>query len=112
MRVKPKETSECAYSMCTSIFEHSNENKFGVDVPTCAEPAIRCAHRAQNLVYLVGFMEMQACTLIRCLQSSGLSFYCSQKIHNLLEGVKQISADSDYVLFLDDDAQMSPDIMR
>jgi len=43
--------------------------------------------------------------------SCGLSFYCSQKIHNLLKGVTLIHKDSDYVLFLDDDAQMSSTIL-
>eukprot|EP00283_Hemiselmis_rufescens_P001576 CAMPEP_0173469666 /NCGR_PEP_ID=MMETSP1357-20121228/77480_1 /TAXON_ID=77926 /ORGANISM="Hemiselmis rufescens, Strain PCC563" /LENGTH=452 /DNA_ID=CAMNT_0014437913 /DNA_START=239 /DNA_END=1597 /DNA_ORIENTATION=- len=43
---------------------------------------------------------------------AGLSFHSSQKIHNLLEGVKQVNPQSDYVLFLDDDAEMRPVIMR
>jgi hypothetical protein len=43
--------------------------------------------------------------------SCGLSFYCSQKIHNLLKGITLINKDADYVLFLDDDAQMSSAIL-
>jgi cellulose synthase/poly-beta-1,6-N-acetylglucosamine synthase-like glycosyltransferase len=43
--------------------------------------------------------------------SCGLSFYCSQKIHNLLTGLTLINKDSEYVLFLDDDAQMSSAIL-
>jgi len=43
---------------------------------------------------------------------AGLSFHSSQKIHNLLEGVKHMNPLSDYVLFLDDDAEMRPVIMR
>uniref|UniRef100_A0A6U2GAG5 ceramide glucosyltransferase n=1 Tax=Hemiselmis andersenii TaxID=464988 RepID=A0A6U2GAG5_HEMAN len=43
---------------------------------------------------------------------AGLSFHSSQKIHNLLEGVKHVNPQSDYVLFLDDDAEMRPVIMR
>lgn len=42
----------------------------------------------------------------------GLAFYCSQKIHNLLEGVSMIASDSDFVLFLDDDASMPPDALK
>ena len=43
---------------------------------------------------------------------AGFAFHCSQKIHNLLEGVKHVSDRSDYVLFLDDDAEMKPAIMQ
>lgn len=43
---------------------------------------------------------------------AGFAFHCSQKIHNLLEGVKHVSGMSDYVLFLDDDAEMKPAIMQ
>jgi hypothetical protein len=43
--------------------------------------------------------------------SCGLSFYCSQKIHNLLKGVTLVNKDAEYVLFLDDDAQMSSSIL-
>lgn len=41
----------------------------------------------------------------------GLSFYSSQKIHNLLQGVACINKSAEYVLFLDDDAQMSSTIL-
>jgi len=43
---------------------------------------------------------------------AGLSYYSSQKIHNLLVGVAQCSSDSEYVLLLDDDAEMSSAILR
>ena len=43
--------------------------------------------------------------------SCGLSFYCSQKIHNLLKGITLINKEAEYVLFLDDDAQMSSAIL-
>lgn len=43
--------------------------------------------------------------------SCGLSFYCSQKIHNLLKGITLVNREAHYVLFLDDDAQMSSRIL-
>eukprot|EP00294_Goniomonas_avonlea_P003006 CAMPEP_0114548520 /NCGR_PEP_ID=MMETSP0114-20121206/5026_1 /TAXON_ID=31324 /ORGANISM="Goniomonas sp, Strain m" /LENGTH=510 /DNA_ID=CAMNT_0001733117 /DNA_START=26 /DNA_END=1558 /DNA_ORIENTATION=- len=34
---------------------------------------------------------------------AGMGFHCSQKIHNMLEGVSMVDRESKYVLFLDDD---------
>eukprot|EP00292_Cryptomonas_paramecium_P006761 CAMPEP_0113698228 /NCGR_PEP_ID=MMETSP0038_2-20120614/22589_1 /TAXON_ID=2898 /ORGANISM="Cryptomonas paramecium" /LENGTH=460 /DNA_ID=CAMNT_0000621359 /DNA_START=79 /DNA_END=1457 /DNA_ORIENTATION=- /assembly_acc=CAM_ASM_000170 len=42
---------------------------------------------------------------------AGESFHCSQKIHNLLVGVKQVDPRSTYVLLLDDDAEMSSTVL-
>jgi len=42
----------------------------------------------------------------------GLTWYCTQKIHNLLEATCEISPDSKYVLFLDDDAEMRSEILK
>eukprot|EP00286_Rhodomonas_abbreviata_P024423 CAMPEP_0181312284 /NCGR_PEP_ID=MMETSP1101-20121128/13613_1 /TAXON_ID=46948 /ORGANISM="Rhodomonas abbreviata, Strain Caron Lab Isolate" /LENGTH=512 /DNA_ID=CAMNT_0023419121 /DNA_START=195 /DNA_END=1729 /DNA_ORIENTATION=+ len=60
----------------------------------------------------VAFREEQGAHHVIKVITCGLSFYCSQKIHNLLEGVSQISEDSDFVLFLDDDATMRPESLK
>jgi hypothetical protein len=42
----------------------------------------------------------------------GFSYYCAQKTHNLLEAVREISEESKFVLFLDDDAEMNSGILK
>ena len=42
---------------------------------------------------------------------SGMATTCSQKIHNLLEGIKNVSEDSKYIIFLDDDVTLQPDFL-
>ncbi|GAX79525.1 hypothetical protein CEUSTIGMA_g6966.t1 [Chlamydomonas eustigma] len=39
---------------------------------------------------------------------AGCSKFCSQKIHNLCQGVQQCNPASEYILFLDDDVQLHP----
>eukprot|EP00297_Palpitomonas_bilix_P005810 CAMPEP_0113882180 /NCGR_PEP_ID=MMETSP0780_2-20120614/8798_1 /TAXON_ID=652834 /ORGANISM="Palpitomonas bilix" /LENGTH=513 /DNA_ID=CAMNT_0000869139 /DNA_START=103 /DNA_END=1644 /DNA_ORIENTATION=+ /assembly_acc=CAM_ASM_000599 len=46
-------------------------------------------------------------TVVRIVVA-GVSFHCSQKLHNMLFGVASASANSKYVLFMDDDAAFYP----
>ncbi|KAI3425799.1 hypothetical protein D9Q98_007774 [Chlorella vulgaris] len=54
--------------------------------------------------------ELQGRRPVR-VQSAGFAEHTSQKIHNLLAGIRQASADSQYVLCLDDDVLLHPGLL-
>jgi cellulose synthase/poly-beta-1,6-N-acetylglucosamine synthase-like glycosyltransferase len=74
---------------------------------------IFCMESEEDPAYEAAHKFRQECgdSAVIKVVSCGLSFYCSQKIHNLLKGVTFVNKDADYVLFLDDDAQMSSNIL-
>lgn len=68
-----------------------------------SDPAYTAAQ--QQLLGLTGVRRahntMRVCT-------TGLAENCSQKVHNLVVGVRAASHDSKYVLCMDDDVRMHP----
>jgi len=74
---------------------------------------IFCMESEEDPAYAAALDFRRECgdSAVITIVSCGLSFYCSQKIHNLLKAVTLVNKDSDYVLFLDDDAQMSSTIL-
>ncbi|GJP80107.1 hypothetical protein CLOP_g10337 [Closterium sp. NIES-67] len=68
-------------------------------VESARDPACRAVKALQR--------ELRGTAEIR-LVVAGLASRCSQQIHNQLAGAKRASADSKYLLFLDDDIQCHP----
>mmetsp|Transcript_34691 Transcript_34691/g.108609 ORF Transcript_34691/g.108609 Transcript_34691/m.108609 type:complete len:484 (-) Transcript_34691:116-1567(-) len=82
--------------------DHGGETEYFFCMESTQDPAYKAA-----MEFKEEQKDLKNVNVVVC----GLSFYCTQKIHNLLEGVSQISKESNYVLFLDDDAQMSSRIL-
>ncbi|EKX33759.1 hypothetical protein GUITHDRAFT_147691 [Guillardia theta CCMP2712] len=86
--------------------DHGGETEYFFCMESTQDPVSKRAYKAA-MEFKEEQKDLKNVNVVVC----GLSFYCTQKIHNLLEGVSQISKESNYVLFLDDDAQMSSRIL-